>query len=385
MSRIGNLRGAPLFLRPSVVRGLVEGVDAIRKGLVQVPIAPIKLVDRPRRSEDPRLAKANDDSKASGWVATPVASEPEDWPDAPLPDHADPDLDRLAPAEDRALVAESEQRIRAPRQPKSAPTGAELVLAERNERLLAACAAGTPLAELVAEFRLKPHYIRFLAKQAGVKVPPKTKAPRAPKQPKPVRSIPPVEQSGLEGTAARESASQTQLATPQPAHDCGEKRSPTIIPKPAAPTGPGFYSEPAIKRRLQNAGRARSAEEVRQAKAHRSARRAELAAEADKAAAEFAEALERVRARRESGVEIIVRKPAAPIHSGAKLAEAIRHRDAMKVARPAEAKRPLEPAPSRDECLRCGIPGWKGCDHQLPFIETVDRAALGQANSGPRV
>lgn len=103
MSRVGNLRGAPLFLRPSVVRGLVEGVDAIRKGLVQVPVAPIKLVDVPRRSEDPRLAKANDDtiqvSGPSGWAAPTAASEPEDWPDAPMPEHADPDLDRPEPAE----------------------------------------------------------------------------------------------------------------------------------------------------------------------------------------------------------------------------------------------------------------------------------------------
>ncbi|MDE2595986.1 MAG: hypothetical protein KGL44_03815 [Sphingomonadales bacterium] len=27
---------------------------------------------------------------------------------------------------------------------------------------------------------------------------------------------------------------------------------------------------------------------------------------------------------------------------------------------------PLHPAPSREECPRCGIPGWKGCDHFLP-------------------
>ena len=100
---MSNLRGAPLFLRPSVVRGLIEASNLIRKGVVQVPIAPITLVDRPHASEDPRLAKANDDIE-SGRVAPPVASELvpvqaeepglEDWPDAPLPDHADPDLDR---------------------------------------------------------------------------------------------------------------------------------------------------------------------------------------------------------------------------------------------------------------------------------------------------
>lgn len=119
-----NLRGAPLFLRPSVVRGLVEASNLIRKGVVQVPIAPIALVDRPRASEDPRLAKANDDIE-SGRVAPPVASElvpvqaeeaePEDWPDAPLPEHADPDLDRPEPPVEAAAakvrVMPSRERI----------------------------------------------------------------------------------------------------------------------------------------------------------------------------------------------------------------------------------------------------------------------------------
>lgn len=117
---MSNVRRAPLFLRPSVVRGLIEASNLIRNGVVQVPFETFKLVDRPRPSGDDRLAKANDDlpakmpvprgAKQSGRVAPPVASEPvpaltaagqdepEDWPDAPLPDHADPDLDRTEPA-----------------------------------------------------------------------------------------------------------------------------------------------------------------------------------------------------------------------------------------------------------------------------------------------
>jgi len=128
----GSLRGAPLFLRPSVVRGLIDGVTAAAKGTTEVPVAPIRLVNMPRRSEDPRLAKANDDSAMPlspaaasethepGRVVPPVKpsapalrpatankAEPEGWPDAPLPefeqpapvvpDQADPDLDRPAP------------------------------------------------------------------------------------------------------------------------------------------------------------------------------------------------------------------------------------------------------------------------------------------------
>ncbi len=54
---LGNLKPAPFSLTP--------GARSI-----EVPIVPIKLVDRPRRSEDPRLAKANDD-------ACPVAAAPE--------------------------------------------------------------------------------------------------------------------------------------------------------------------------------------------------------------------------------------------------------------------------------------------------------------------
>lgn len=166
---MSNVRRAPLFLRPSVVRGLIEASNLIRNGVVQVPFETFKLVDRPRPSEDARLAKANDDlpanmpaqrrTKQSGRVAPPVASEPvpavpaavqdepEDWPDAPLPDHADPDLDRPEP--------------------------------------------GMP-----EEF-------------ANC-------------------SRPPVKQPGLDGMAARESVSQTQLAKPAAAIEAVcEKRSPT--------------------------------------------------------------------------------------------------------------------------------------------------------------
>lgn len=117
-----NLRGAPLFLRPSVVRGLIDGVTVATKGTKAVPVAPIRLVNMPRRSEDPRLAKANDDfampsppapaggTHEPGRVVPPVKpsapapepatvnqAEPEGWPDAPLPEHADPDLDRAEP------------------------------------------------------------------------------------------------------------------------------------------------------------------------------------------------------------------------------------------------------------------------------------------------
>lgn len=42
---------------------------------------------------------------------------------------------------------------------------------------------------------------------------------------------------------------------------------------------------------------------------------------------------------------------------------------AMRAKAPpaAPAPGPLKPALSREECTRCGIPGFKGCDHQAPF------------------
>lgn len=227
MTRGGNMRGAPLFLRPSVVLGLVEGVEAIRKGLVQVPVAPIKLVDVPRRSEDPRLAKANDDSTPSGWVAPPVASEPEDWPDAPLPDHADPDLDRPEPVED--IVAE-----------------------------------------------------QFCSRL-------------------------PVKESGLERMAARESVSQTQLVESKPAQVVDEKRSPTHSSMRAQDTAADLIPNSTIGNGIA-LKRAPKIDVVRLVRAHR----------------------------------------------------------AKDAARPKNALAPLFPAPSREECPRCGIPGWKGCEHFLP-------------------
>ncbi|WP_310532529.1 hypothetical protein [Novosphingobium sp.] len=34
---------------------------------------------------------------------------------------------------------------------------------------------------------------------------------------------------------------------------------------------------------------------------------------------------------------------------------------------PVAPVRPTQVALSPEECKRCGIPGWKGCDHQLPY------------------
>ncbi len=57
-----NVKPAPFALTPATVAALVG--DRAGPRVVHVPVVSIKLVDRPRRSEDPRLARANDGGEA---------------------------------------------------------------------------------------------------------------------------------------------------------------------------------------------------------------------------------------------------------------------------------------------------------------------------------
>lgn len=57
-----SVRPAPFFLTGPVVAAVLDRRDGAR--LVNVRVVPIALVDRPRRSEDPQLARANDDGDA---------------------------------------------------------------------------------------------------------------------------------------------------------------------------------------------------------------------------------------------------------------------------------------------------------------------------------
>lgn len=43
--------------------------------------------------------------------------------------------------------------------------------------------------------------------------------------------------------------------------------------------------------------------------------------------------------------------------------------------KPAAVREPTEVAPTRESCARCGIPGWKGCAHWLPFEATPANGA----------
>lgn len=79
---------------------------------------------------------------------------------------------------------------------------------------------------------------------------------------------------------------------------------------------------------------------------------------------EFAGALGRVKARRSGEVREI--RKAAPSIDFARLAAAARARSSA--AKPAP-KVPTRHALSADPCRKCGIPGFRGCEHQLPYEE----------------
>lgn len=125
---------------------------------------------------------------------------------------------------------------------------------------------------------------------------------------------------------------------------------------------PGFYSEGAGTARLLRAGRARSRAEAAEAAARRVTRAAEIAAAEDDLMSEFSAALARARARRD-GLGGEIKRP-LPQSDNARLAAAFARKAETRVKRVETA--PLQPAPTRESCPRCGIPGWKGCDHFLP-------------------
>ena len=73
---------------------------------------------------------------------------------------------------------------------------------------------------------------------------------------------------------------------------------------------------------------------------------------------------------------MIAPKPAAPQDEGKRLAAAFAAKAAKKSTSVTAATGPSEPAPSREECPRCGIPGWKGCAHWLPCEDQPRKVEL---------
>lgn len=71
-----NLRPAPFALTPPVVGCVLSG-SASGVGVTEVPVLPVKLVDQPKRSEDPRLSRANDDQPIPPTIPEDGGEEPE--------------------------------------------------------------------------------------------------------------------------------------------------------------------------------------------------------------------------------------------------------------------------------------------------------------------
>ncbi len=250
---MSNLRPAPMFLRPSMVRQLIRDTAEIRKGVEHLQMLALPLVDQPKPSavvaevpaEEITRFDSGHEAASNAEIADPVEADatggdsepgpvdlqltkPEsepvqspftcngaalDWPDAPLPEHADPDLDRPEPTpadEDHAAPSES--------------------------------------------MAVEPRQIETL-------------------------------------------------------RNLGRRRDKAEQPRPQAAT-----------------------------------QRAEVI----RAVAKKLEA-----------------RKAAPAIDWARVAAAHRNHQTKNAARP----KPTRPAPSRDECPHCGIPGWRGCDHFLPCEE----------------
>ncbi len=264
---MSNLRPAPMFLRPSVVRQLINDTREIRKGMAQLQLLPLRLVDQPTQRPEaepeselvrfdtehgPALnddeanpveadATGEDSEPAAGTSTQAAESEPVqspftcngaalDWPDAPLPEHADPDLDRPepTPADDAGAIAS-----------EPAPVNGFALMRSRA-----------------------------------------TSAPAA-VEARPVETL----------------------------RNLGRRRAPR---SEVTPAGGRAEVIRAVAKQLQARQVAKNVDWSRVADAHRA-------------------------------------KPPA------------------SKARPA----PTVPAPSRDACPRCGIPGWRGCDHFLPCEEDL--------------
>lgn len=64
MGDSSNIKPAPVFMSPTTIAAVVGDRHGPAPQLAEVPLMPTKLVDRPRRSEDPYFARANDNHEA---------------------------------------------------------------------------------------------------------------------------------------------------------------------------------------------------------------------------------------------------------------------------------------------------------------------------------
>lgn len=258
----GNLRPAPFCITPETVGKVLALAQQERPRAVQVPVLPVKLVDRPRRSEDPRLARAND-----------------------IPESTPAHMQTVDEARDRntapAAAVTSE----------GAGGGPERLLANAGEAL-----AGSDCT------RDRPSY----------------------------------------------SAQQIRLPMHPLPHLAGEP-----LPQP------GPSERHPIEVRLHRGER--PPEPVIRAAAKQFAKVNDAIADGGKRILAIAEQAG-IAIRRAPKIDW-ARLAAAHAAAGKAISARIDEQVAKSI--------PLQPAPSREECPRCGIPGFKGCAHFLPCEPVV--------------
>lgn len=270
---------------------------------------------------------------------------------------------------------------------------------ERNAAIAAAYAANDPMPALVERFGLSANSIYQIVSQTGAKRPPREPKPRAPKVPKVKKvsaavaeargraaAIAAAYSEGADGVvlAAEYGISPSRVYQIARKHGVARGRGSAGARNGRTSPGTGLHVAPRpvaqdpaplpVKTKAQEkaeVGRAIHRQQTIKGQAEAAARReARVARQAERAAKEdavfdqFTAALARVKARREGKAEVVA-KPAPAKTDWAKIA-ALHAAKATPKRESAAPARPLEPAPSREECPRCGVPGWKGCAHFLP-------------------
>lgn len=273
----GNIKPAPFAITPDVVaRVIALTTPRPAPRVIDVPILPVKLVDRPRRSEDPRLAKANDD--------IPEQRKPADAGEGCQP----------------GRVARPEE----PSDPSFPPVvgGSDVLDAEPKSQIA------------------------------------KSRDPKADHA------------GGFEGRTP-EGTSGVDLGS---AHAPANARQ----PRKSAANGGGHMQFDAPRRPdepLRNQARKRDV--MYRNRVNAEARELELPVD---------HVVERARLIREEADQIARRVAPKPQIDWSRVVAAHRAKSAKG---PKAPPAPTEHAPNREECPRCGIPGWKGCAHYLPCEE----------------
>lgn len=321
---MSNLRPAPMFLRPSVVRQLINDTREIRKGMAQLQLLPVGLADQPK----PSLLRDQAPAEEITRFETAHAS-------------ASNDHDRPAVAQEVARPSEGSDALEAESAPFSSSAdcgqhaGSNPVPANPDPVEAAPTGGDSEPAAEMSEPAAESEPVQSLFTCNGA-------ALDWPDAPLPEHSDPDLDRP-----------------EPTPADDAGN------IASEAAPVN-GFTLMRSRATSAPAAVEARPVETFRNLGRRREPR---VEAEPADSRAEVIRAVaKRLQARQDAkGVD------------WARVAAAHRAKAPTGNARPA----PALPAPSWDECPRCGIPGWRGCDHFLPYEEKQPDPRFIDSRRGP--